>query len=371
MSACPESASVVASQLGENTSTVKFTCLNHGIKESVRRCWYTYTPDKAAAAAAKSDAVPLVVELHGFGSCTEDLLKYTGWSSKARSDGFIIAWPQGRYDIQGFGEGKPSWNAGGCCGAAPIVNEDDVGFLRRVVEEVASNNSGVDRNRVYFAGHSNGCMMAQRMAVEASSVVAAVACHSGFLTPTKQRPFVTDGYVPTPVMEVHGTSDPVVKYDGGRFGLVQYNGAEQNLREWGTRNQCADELRKVACEGGGSSSNGCEVQSYGGCFRGTSVAHVKLDDVGHWPFKGSSGLAIDTTQLAWDFVKQFTLSPQSSPSLASPSSSPSPPLSPPVPVFSTTNPGPVTIHSGAPLSPVMFPLFVVSILVARTFGFVR
>ena len=45
-------------------------------------------------------------------------------------------------------------------------------FLREMVGQVAAVHP-VDANRIYFSGHSNGCMMAQRMLAQASDLVAA------------------------------------------------------------------------------------------------------------------------------------------------------------------------------------------------------
>ena len=51
--------------------------------------------------------------------------------------------------------------------------------------------------------------MAQRLAAEESAMYAAVGCHSYFLL----LPNVLDSFRSTPVMEVHGQSDPVVPYE--------------------------------------------------------------------------------------------------------------------------------------------------------------
>ena len=54
---------------------------------------------------------------------------------------------------------------------------------------------------------STGCMMSQRMAFEASDIVAAVGCMAGYL----QVPSSPDvpGRTPRPILEVHATSTPM------------------------------------------------------------------------------------------------------------------------------------------------------------------
>lgn len=70
------------------------------------------------------------------------------------------------------------------------IVRDDL-FLRTIasylVQDVPVATDGrvtIDTKRLYWSGHSNGCMMAQAMAMLHSDLVAAVACHSGaLLTP--------------------------------------------------------------------------------------------------------------------------------------------------------------------------------------------
>ena len=57
---------------------------------------------------------------------------------------------------------------------------DDVAFLTLLVADVAKAYA-VDPNRVYAAGHSNGGIMALRLACEASDVFAAVGVQSSAL----------------------------------------------------------------------------------------------------------------------------------------------------------------------------------------------
>jgi poly(3-hydroxybutyrate) depolymerase len=49
-------------------------------------------------------------------------------------------------------------------------------------ENVAATHGADLERHVYWAGHSNGCAMAQRMAAEAPEIVAAVGCQNGLAT---------------------------------------------------------------------------------------------------------------------------------------------------------------------------------------------
>jgi poly(3-hydroxybutyrate) depolymerase len=74
-----------------------------------------------------------------------------------------------------MGGNEESWNAGYCCGDAVAFEIDDVDYLRKVIAKTVEAYP-VDENRIYITGWSNGCMMAQRMALQASDLVAAMAC---------------------------------------------------------------------------------------------------------------------------------------------------------------------------------------------------
>lgn len=90
--------------------------------------------------------VPLVLDLHGLGSNATQQAYISGFREKSDKVGFLVAYPQG---IGG------SWNAYGCCGTADLSNIDDVGFLKAVVNQIASMGK-INHSRVYITGLSNG-----------------------------------------------------------------------------------------------------------------------------------------------------------------------------------------------------------------------
>ena len=86
-------------------------------------------------------------------------------------------------------------------------------------------------------------MMAQRMALQASDLIAAVACTSGYLSFHD-----AEGYSPVPVMEIHGFIDENQLYTNTvNWGLVDENrrnlesmqtGAVENMYDWAAYNGC-------------------------------------------------------------------------------------------------------------------------------------
>ena len=56
----------------------------------------------------------------------------------------------------------------GCCDPTITLGTDDVGFLRKMVEDVTAEYD-IDNSRVYWTGISNGCSMSQTMAAVVST----------------------------------------------------------------------------------------------------------------------------------------------------------------------------------------------------------
>ena len=284
---------------------------------------------------ATASNYPLVVELHGLGACASDLYSYSGWTLVADQNNFILVTPQGV---------EKSWNAGRCCGQARAakLNVDDVSFLRMVAADVLAAEPGVDPTRVYFAGHSTGCMMAQRMALEASDLVAAVGCHAGMLMVPPSSPAVDSitmpsGYKPVPVMEIQGQQDSVVSYDYATVLRIPYwPGALRNLGWWRQLNGCPTASPTIISYGSYS------IHLHTGCADGSQAALVDIPTAGHYCF-ASFPPHVNTTQLAWDFVQQFNLPlPNSPPPLWPVPSSPSPSPSPSLPAPAPSPPSPAS-----------------------------
>lgn len=100
--------------------------------------------------------------------------------------------------------GTRVFDGGVCCTRAPV---DDVGYLVRVIDDIASRWS-VDRRRVGAAGVSNGGIMAARLACERPDVVAAGASLAGtFAGPCD--------VATTQVAQWHGALDKPVPLNGG------------------------------------------------------------------------------------------------------------------------------------------------------------
>lgn len=153
--------------------------------------------------------VPLLIALHGGLGTSGQFEENSGFDNLAESNGFIVVYPDG-IGNQPDGTGFQTWNGGYCCGPAQTQNVDDVGFISSLIDKLVAQFP-IDSNRVFAAGHSNGGILAYRLACELSTKIAAIGVQSGSN--------VVSGCAPTrpvSVLHIHGTADTNMPINGGR-----------------------------------------------------------------------------------------------------------------------------------------------------------
>lgn len=149
-------------------------------------------------------SLPVILALHGGGGSPEQFMKEINLNALADQAGIIVVYPGG---VPSFIGNMDTWNAGDCCGRAQKINSDDTGFLAKVIDAVVANYHA-DAHHVFVTGHSNGAMMAYRLACEIPGKIAAIA-------PVEGKTFSCTHPVPVPVLAIHGTLDKCVPYNGG------------------------------------------------------------------------------------------------------------------------------------------------------------
>ena len=149
-------------------------------------------------------SVPLMLVLHGYTMDPYQMAGVTGFDGIAQDPGWLVVYPAGT----GTRNQDSGWNAGGCCEPANTDGVDDVGFLAALVDQLEADYP-VDPARVFIVGGSNGGEMAYRAACERSDLFAAVVNLIGtLLVPCNLT-------TPISVLDVHGTADTAIGYDGG------------------------------------------------------------------------------------------------------------------------------------------------------------
>ncbi len=151
---------------------------------------------------------PLVILLHGYGAngLAQDL--YFGIGKEVDRLGFLYAFPDGTNDSKN----KRFWNATDVCCDFDKRNINDVAYIDAIIDDMASQYR-VDRRRVYLVGHSNGGFMSHRYACDRAERVAAVVSLAG--DNYKDAVSRCKPSQPVALLQVHGTKDDAVPYQGG------------------------------------------------------------------------------------------------------------------------------------------------------------
>ena len=265
-------SSTVRYKVGSGSWTTTSQAPSTTTKVAVR----PYSEFVPSSYSSKSPA-PLVVLLHGYGSSGKQQETYMNFSAVAEQRGFILAYPDGTVDATG----KQFWNATEvCCNF--FMDVDDDAYLISMLNEMESKYS-IDRKRIYFVGHSNGGFMSYRMACKHSDRIAAIASLAGATFLNSSDCAAKD---PVSVLQVHGTSDTTILYNGGAILGRQYPSATASATQWATFDQCsnnavprADKLDLVTTIAGSETS----ITSWNNCRNGTEVELWTLDQGGHVP----------------------------------------------------------------------------------------
>ena len=213
------------------------------------------------------------------------------WIEESERGCFFVVWPQGiltklgsraRYKLT-------SWNAGGCssassdlCDVRAVVHAygqqglcsldtcggtcdacawctclDDVDFIVSLTRELRASNLGIDAQRVYVAGCSNGGMMAYELMMRAPSGIFAAFVtncglpHVGHLCAPRQL---------RPILHLHDPNDRTIPPDGSpaHIGGWRYERADGVLASLGAAGGCAlvDADRWLQLDGFGEASGG-------------------------------------------------------------------------------------------------------------------
>lgn len=225
--------------------------------------------------------VPLVIALHGYTVSATWMEETTHFDALAEKAGFVVVYPQGTGN---------SWNAGTCCGNN---NNDDVGFFKALIDKLV-RTANIDPKRIYATGMSNGGFMAQRLGCELSAQITAVASVSGSLVTASCAPSRAIS-----VLEIHGTEDQTVPYQGGSIaGIGALPPTMSLMKRWASLDGCAATPAL-------SQSGITTTYTWTPCRDGSSVVLDAVAGGGHsWFGPDAMPGSPDATQVAWTFFSQ-------------------------------------------------------------------
>lgn len=186
-------------------------------------------------------ALPVVFNFHGFTSDAEEHSEYTQMSQAGAAHGAAVVHPQGLHCLMGY----RAWNAGSFFDRAMERSVDDVGFVRLLMEQLAS----LLPVRDWFAtGISNGGMLAYRLAHALPGRFSAIAPVAAVDLSDDPIPAQRLG-----VFHVHGMKDGLLPYQERPFrvgslvgGFGWTRSARQSLLRFAHRSgTSAPEVRRI------------------------------------------------------------------------------------------------------------------------------
>ncbi|MGK0391205.1 MAG: polyhydroxybutyrate depolymerase [Maribacter sp.] len=243
-------------------------------------------------------SLPLVLNLHGNTSNAVQQEFYTQFVPLSNEKGFIVCHPDGLPIPGGTGN---TWNVSFQGGA----DTDDTGFISALIDRLHIDYD-IDLTRVYSTGMSNGGYMSYKLACETNRI-AAIASVTGSMVPSELAN--CSPIRATPIMQIHGTTDPVVPYEGA----VWTTGIESLVDWWVAHNGCMDgpaitDVPDI------NTDDGCtaELYEYTSCDDGTKVEFYKITNGGHtWPEglvetgAGNTNRDFNASAIIWEFFSQY------------------------------------------------------------------
>ncbi len=168
---------------------------------------------------------PLVFNFHGSPQTAVNFENMTKFRSVADTANFILITPNGT--VIGGGQGWNNYPSGS--------DVDDVLFVSDMIDYLKGKYN-IDTARVYSSGYSNGGMMGYELACKLSGRIAAIASVAGSMEVGRLQACAPSQVVP--ILEIHGTNDPLVPYNGGLNGSILLAAVDSVLKFWVNYDQC-------------------------------------------------------------------------------------------------------------------------------------
>jgi poly(3-hydroxybutyrate) depolymerase len=220
---------------------------------------------------------PLILAFHGKGQTAHQFESQTSLSYPHFNSTYIVAYPQG---LSNQWTGDPE--------STPTSEINDIDFAGALLAHLVATYS-VDETRIYAVGFSNGGGLTALLAGndQMSSRIAAFAIVSGAMyrdeaLKTGEKLFSTcePSRLPVPILEFHGSKDPVIHYEGVTTPDGPTYSIQEWLQAWAERNGCGEPAEKTELEGGSL------LKTRWSRGEQELVVHYYIEGFGHgWPSK--------------------------------------------------------------------------------------
>ncbi|MFZ4545601.1 MAG: T9SS type A sorting domain-containing protein [Saprospiraceae bacterium] len=279
--------------LGQKTVTGTIT------SDNVKRSYRLYIPKSYTG----TSAVPLLFNFHGYTSNALQQEFYGSFKAIADTANFLVLLPEG-LPLIGTNTGFNNFSL-------PGVKPDDVLFTSNLIDSISATYN-VDKNRIYSTGMSNGGFMSYDLACFLSERIAAIASVAGSMVQLHLS--TCQAKHPTPVMQIHGTTDQVIPYNGVGI-LVTSVHIDTLINHWVKFNKCNAIPSKTNIPNANTADN-CTAERYvyENGTNGSTVEFYKIIGGGHtWPGSlistgsGNTNKDFNASLAIWQFLSRYRL----------------------------------------------------------------
>lgn len=222
------------------------------------------------------------------------------WESVADEFGFVLVQPASTYNAS---TNQWNWNSYfmdaaftaaevGTCTSPPATScPDDAGFLRQLIVNLTSQYN-VNPDMIFVTGFSSGAQMTERVGVELSDLVAAIAPTSGQMEGQQAAPppvlAPASVVAPISVQEWHGTVDtelPPCNYGTTVYSKVTYylDTVDDTFNYWVQQNACTtlQTTQTLCTDGEATAGLSGNVATNCGSNSNVEVQFIWEQNVGH------------------------------------------------------------------------------------------
>ena len=244
------------------------------------RAYHLYVPSGAITAT-----LPLLVALHGAPGNEKQFEWTSRFDGIAEANNFLVVYTDG-VGTGPNGAVNRIWKGGSCCGVASRTDVDDVAFIAQLVVSLQQAYH-IDPHRLVAAGHSNGGILAYRLACQISNVFAGI----GFQWTSLEFAPCTPAQ-PVSLLHIHGTADQNIPI-GGRVGQIGVSGVAFNPLLDGVHTiATADGCGTSPVDTTDAANADLSLSLWHSCSDGTAVEFIKVAGaphawMGHPPVPGA------------------------------------------------------------------------------------
>ncbi|MFC8501761.1 alpha/beta hydrolase family esterase [Pedococcus sp. NPDC057267] len=217
----------------------------------------------------------LVMALHGWGGTSQSIASNLRLYPLSDTHDFLLVLPDGASDPDGL----QFWNATDACCDAYGSKVEDSAYLSNVIDKVDAVYD-VDPARVFVIGISNGDFMAHRFACDHADQVSAFVSIAGApnADPSQCHPSRS-----VSVLEVHGTADRKVRFEGGSSLRHRYPSVDRTVQTWRALDRCSGARHDQTPIDADSSMSGAETTRawWGPCSGAVAVGMWVAQGSGH------------------------------------------------------------------------------------------